>query len=82
MWMPPQRSFHYGVTVILTPIYDQLRGERLNADIPPAWADPHQVPHSEQPDPGPVPAALFVRPPGPGADRATQIETVKTSSED
>ncbi|MGH3833042.1 MAG: hypothetical protein ACRDRS_21840 [Pseudonocardiaceae bacterium] len=56
-----------------TPIYDQLRGERLNADIPPAEADPYPVSRSEQPDllaGGPVPPAVFVRPPGPGADRA------------
>jgi hypothetical protein len=26
-----------------TPTYDQLRGERINADVPASEADPHQV---------------------------------------
>jgi hypothetical protein len=26
-----------------TPLYDQLRGERINADVPPSAAQPHQL---------------------------------------
>jgi hypothetical protein len=52
-----------------TPIYDQLRGERINADVPATGADPQLVGH-----PGghpvlavaPVPAAVFE--PGPVTD--------------
>ncbi|HWR47801.1 MAG TPA: hypothetical protein VN327_09375, partial [Pseudonocardiaceae bacterium] len=51
-----------------TPIYDQLRGERINADVPPTGADPQLVGH-----PGehavlvvaPVPAVFG---PGPATD--------------
>jgi hypothetical protein len=53
-----------------TPIYDQLRGERINADVPATGADPQLVDH-----PGkhhllavaPGSAAVF-GPPGPGTD--------------
>jgi hypothetical protein len=52
-----------------TPIYDQLRGERINADVPPAGADPQLVGHPGE-NPGlavaPVPAAVFG--PGPATD--------------
>jgi hypothetical protein len=54
-----------------TPIYDQVRGERINADVPPSeadsWADYHGK-HRLRLD-IPVPAAVF-GPPGPGADLA------------
>ncbi|MCA1697194.1 MAG: hypothetical protein LC749_22140, partial [Actinobacteria bacterium] len=52
-----------------TPIYDQLRGERINADVPATGADPQRVGHpGEQPllAIGPVPAAVFG--PGPATD--------------
>ncbi len=53
-----------------TPIYEQLRGERINVEVPATGADPQRVDH-----PGkhrllavaPVPAAVF-EPPGPGTD--------------
>ncbi|MGA8517738.1 MAG: hypothetical protein WB735_06285, partial [Pseudonocardiaceae bacterium] len=56
-----------------TPIYEQLRGERLIADVPATGDDPQRGDHH----PGkhhlltaaPVPAAVS-RPPGPGTDRA------------
>jgi hypothetical protein len=53
-----------------TPIYDQVRGERINADVPvsgvdPQWAAYHGK-HRLRPD-TPVPPAVF-GPPGPGAD--------------
>jgi hypothetical protein len=53
-----------------TPIYDQLRGERINADVPATGVDPQRVGHpGEQPVVaiGPVPAAVF-GPPGPATD--------------
>ena len=51
-----------------TPIYDQVRGERLNADVPPSGTDPpradyygkHRLIHDT-----PVPAGVL-GPPGPG----------------
>jgi hypothetical protein len=52
-----------------TPIYDQLRGERINADVPPAGTDPQLVGHpGEHPllTGAPVPAAVFG--PGPATD--------------
>jgi hypothetical protein len=53
-----------------TPIYDQVRGERLNADVPASGADPQQADghgkHRLLPD-TPVPAAVF-GPPGLGDD--------------
>jgi hypothetical protein len=55
-----------------TPIYDQVRGERINADVPPSAATPQRVDdhgrHRVRPD-TPVSAAVF-GPPGPGADQA------------
>ncbi|MGH3782902.1 MAG: hypothetical protein ACRDRO_20345 [Pseudonocardiaceae bacterium] len=53
-----------------TPIYEQLRGERINADVPATGADPQRVDHPGKhhlPAVAPVPAAVF-QPPGPGAD--------------
>jgi hypothetical protein len=51
-----------------TPIYDQVRGERLNADVPPCGTDPPRADyHSKHrliPD-TPVPAGVS-GPPGPG----------------
>lgn len=55
-----------------TPTYDQVRGERINADIPASEADPHEVDHSGKhrllAD---VPlAAVCGSSPGPGTDLA------------
>jgi hypothetical protein len=55
-----------------TPIYDQVRGERINADVPASgadsqWVDDHGK-HRLLPD-APVPAAVF-GPPGLGDDLA------------
>ncbi|MDQ4093762.1 MAG: hypothetical protein M3143_10285 [Actinomycetota bacterium] len=52
-----------------TPIYDQLRGERINADVPATGADPQPVGHPGQhrlsaDELGPM--AAFARSPGPG----------------
>jgi hypothetical protein len=51
-----------------TPIYDQVRGERLNADVPPSGTDPPRADyhgkHRLSPD-TPVPAGVL-GPPGPG----------------
>src|ERR687893_2059560 len=53
-----------------TPIYDQVRGERINADVPASGADPQRAAyhgkHRLRPD-TPVPPAVF-GPPGPAAD--------------
>ena len=52
-----------------TPIYDQLRGERINVDVPPTGTDSQLVGHpSEHPvlAGAPVPAAVFG--PGPATD--------------
>ncbi|MEO7195775.1 MAG: hypothetical protein ABIZ05_13325 [Pseudonocardiaceae bacterium] len=66
-----------------TPIYDQLRGERLNADIPDTGADPHHVTCPRRHDllaSGPYPAPVFARPPGPRTDRAAgQHPTVRAT---
>ncbi len=68
--LPPQTRL-YGVRPMgQTPIYEQLRGERINAEVPATGADPQRVDH-----PGkhhllavaPVPAAAL-EPPGPGTD--------------
>jgi hypothetical protein len=52
-----------------TPIYDQLRGERINADVPATGADPQLVGHPGE-DPllavAPAPSAVFG--PGPPTD--------------
>ncbi|MGH3982155.1 MAG: hypothetical protein ACRDST_05580 [Pseudonocardiaceae bacterium] len=47
-----------------TPIYDQLRGERINADVPATGDEPHQANHAgthRLPTGGPGPAAVFTR---------------------
>ena len=62
-----------------TPIYEQLRGERINADVPPSEADPQRFGH-----PGrhrrlvdtTVPAGMMCAPPGPGTDLAAQQDPV------
>ncbi len=55
-----------------TPIYDQVRGERINADVPDSGVDPQRVEdhgrHRLRPDTS-VPAAVF-GPPGLGDDLA------------
>lgn len=66
--LPPPYTRPYGVRPMgRTPIYDQLRGERINADVPAAEADPQGVGrrgrhHVLVVAPGP---AAVVRPPGP-----------------
>jgi hypothetical protein len=54
-----------------TPIYDQLRGERINANAPARGINPHQVVHPDKtllPADATSVAAVFARPPGPGAN--------------
>jgi hypothetical protein len=42
--LPPPQTRPYGVRPMdRTPIYDQLRGERINADVPAVEADPQVV---------------------------------------
>ena len=42
--LPPPPTRPYGVRLMgRTPIYDQLRGERINADVPAADADPQVI---------------------------------------
>jgi hypothetical protein len=56
-----------------TPIYDQLRGERINADVPTPGVDPQPVDHTGQdrvPADATSAAAVFARPPWPGANLA------------
>lgn len=66
--MPPPQTRPYGVRPMgRTPIYDQLRGERINADVPAAEAAPQLVGrrgrhHVLVVAPGP---AAVVGPPGP-----------------
>ena len=51
-----------------TPIYDQLRGERINADVPAPAIEAPQVVRPEQDHPPAdvtSAAAVFARPPGP-----------------
>ncbi len=56
-----------------TPTYDQLRGERINADVPASEADPHQVDppgkHRLRDD-APAAAAVGGSSRGPGTDLA------------
>lgn len=54
-----------------TPTYDQLRGERINADVPASEADPHQVDPPGKHRLGDDAPAVVVGgfSPGPGADR-------------
>ncbi|MGH3685170.1 MAG: hypothetical protein ACRDRU_00470 [Pseudonocardiaceae bacterium] len=55
-----------------TPIYDQLRGERLNAEIPATESDQQLVGHPEQDrlPAGPPGGAVVLGWPGPGPDPA------------
>ncbi|MFN2479023.1 MAG: hypothetical protein ABR615_07595 [Pseudonocardiaceae bacterium] len=55
-----------------TPIYDQIRGERINADLPAAGSEPPPI---DPPDKLRLPAGgadptVFARPPEVAADRA------------
>lgn len=54
-----------------TPTYDQVRGERINADVPASEGDQHEVDylgkHRLQSD-APVVTAVCGSSPGPGAD--------------
>ena len=55
---PPLRCCPVGQT----PIYDQLRGERINADVPATGADPQRVDHAGKhrlPAGAPVPTEVF-----------------------
>ena len=70
LMLPPATRL-YGVRAMgQTPIYEQLRGERINVEVPATGADPQRVDH-----PGkhrllavaPVPAAVF-EPPASGTD--------------
>jgi hypothetical protein len=58
-----------------TPIYDQLRGERINAEVPATRADPHRLDHPDghrlAPTVPTAPAVAFSRSPLAGTDRAT-----------
>jgi hypothetical protein len=61
-----------------TPIHDQLRGERINADVPTPRVDPQQVNHTGQdrlPADATSAAAVFTRRPGPGANLAANSTT-------
>jgi hypothetical protein len=63
----PRRPTPTVSLVSQTPIYDQLRGERINADVPATGADPHRVgyPGKHHLPPGvPSVAAVFGRPAG------------------
>jgi hypothetical protein len=55
-----------------TPTYDQLRGERINADVPASEADPQQVDHfgRHRLVDDALNAAVCGQPPGSGADFA------------
>ncbi|MGH3600940.1 MAG: hypothetical protein ACRDQH_11810, partial [Pseudonocardiaceae bacterium] len=60
-----------------TPIYDQIRGERINVDLPAAGSEPPPVDPSDVDtrDKGRFPVsgagpAVFARPPQVAADRA------------
>ena len=64
-----------------TPIYDQLRGERINADVPPIGADSRLVGHpGEHPVVvvAPVPAVVFG--PGPATDSDANRHHVASTS--
>jgi hypothetical protein len=71
--MPPPPTCPYGVRPRgQTPIYDQLRGERVNADVSTTGPDPQRVDHRGNHrllTDAQVPAVVF-GPPGPGADLA------------
>lgn len=59
-----------------TPIYDQLRGEHINVDVPASGADPQNIGQSEQNDlfiDASSVTAVFPRPPGPGADLSANL---------
>jgi hypothetical protein len=71
--MPPPPTCPYGVRPRgQTPIYDQLRGERVNVDVSTTGPDPQRVDHRGNHrllTDAQVPAVVF-GPPGPGADLA------------
>ena len=73
MVMPPPSTCSYGVRPRdQTPIYDQLRGEHINADVPTTGPDPQRVDHHGNHrllTDAPVATVVF-GPPGPGADLA------------
>ena len=75
LWMPWRSVLALRCCLVgQTPIYDQLRGERINAEVPPSHADSHRPA-----DPGrhrrgaqaPSAAAVEVRPSDPGTDGLT-----------
>jgi hypothetical protein len=56
-----------------TPIYDRLRGERINADVTIPEVDPQKIDHTGQdrvPADATSAAAVFARSPWPGANFA------------
>jgi hypothetical protein len=67
----PRRPAPTVLPVSQTPIYDQLRGERINADVPAVNPEPPRADDPEQhvqPENMVAVDPLFARPPGPGAD--------------
>jgi hypothetical protein len=70
--MPPPPRCLYGRAMSPTPTYDQLRGERINADVPTSEADPHQVDHlgRHRLVDDALGAAVCGQPTGSGADLA------------
>jgi hypothetical protein len=71
----PRRPTPTVSPVTPTPIYDQLRGERINAEVPATGADPHRLDHPDGHRLAPTvltaPAVAFSRSPLAGTDRAT-----------
>jgi hypothetical protein len=60
----------YGVAMRETPIYEQLRGERINADVPSSETGPSRLgpPGRHRRVPDTTGSVAACRPPGPGAD--------------
>jgi hypothetical protein len=71
----PRRPTPTVSPVTPTPIYDQLRGERINAEVPATGADPHRLDHPDGHRLATTvltaPAVAFSRSPLAGTDRAT-----------
>lgn len=72
MWMPPPAEASLRCRAMSqTPTYDQLRGERINADIPASEADSEQVDHfGRHRLVDGLDAAVCGQPPGSRADLA------------
>jgi hypothetical protein len=63
--------------VSLTPIYDQLRGERINADLPASGSEPRPAQRRGSSGAAAEVAPLFGRPPGPRAQRGVDPRRVQ-----